>query len=193
MDGTVVILSLVELIFLSGSRALGALKAMRTLRVFRVLRVARILRSLKSMIQIINVLSRSIDSFIYLALLILLELFIYSLLGMQMFGGKIRDPHVMGTVRYNFDSFNYSFIVAFDLLTVENWNNTYFNCFYGPSNEFVIAIYFISCIFIGNWMLLNLFLAILLDSFQDVEEEDMMTPEKKEAIKKKMLEDLNFK
>ena len=42
-------------------------------------------------------------------------------------------------------------------------------------------------------MLLNLFLAILLDSFQDVEEEDLMTPEKKEAIKQKMLEDLYYK
>lgn len=165
MDGSVVVLSLAELIFLSGNGALGSLKSLRILRVFRVLRVARLLRGLKSMIQIINVLSRSLDSFIYLMMLILLELFIYALLGMQMFGGKILDPNVMGTVRYNFDSFNISFIVAFDLLTVENWNNTYFNCFSGPSNELVIAIYFISCIFIGNWMLLNLFLAILLDSF----------------------------
>jgi hypothetical protein len=32
-------------------------------------------------------------------------------------------------------------------------------------------------------MLLNLFLAILLDSFAAVEEEDLMTPEKKERLK----------
>jgi DNA primase len=51
----------------------------------------------------------------------------------------------------------------------------------------------VSCIFIGNWMLLNLFLAILLDSFTQVEEEDMMTPEKKERIKAQMLEDLKIK
>ena len=66
-------------------------------------------------------------------------------------------------------------------------------CYDGPSNEFVISIYFVSCVFIGNWMLLNLFLAILLDSFTAVEEEDLMTPEKMQAIKEKMLEDLRFK
>jgi len=50
MDGTIVILSLVELLFMSGSGALSALRAVRIFRVFRVLRVARLLRSLKSMI-----------------------------------------------------------------------------------------------------------------------------------------------
>jgi hypothetical protein len=55
MDGTIVLLSLIELIFMSGSGALSALRAVRIFRVFRVLRVARLLRGLKSMIQIINV------------------------------------------------------------------------------------------------------------------------------------------
>ena len=38
-----------------------------------------------------------------------------------------------------------------------------------------------------------MFLAILLDSFTQVEEEDMMTDEKKERIKASMLEDLKIK
>lgn len=55
MDGTIVLLSLVEMIFMSGGGALSALRAVRIFRVFRVLRVARLLRGLKSMLQIINV------------------------------------------------------------------------------------------------------------------------------------------
>ena len=183
MDGTIVILSLVELIFMSGSGALSALRAVRIFRVFRVLRVARLLRGLKSMLQIINVISRSISSFIYLAMLLMLFIFIYALLGMEMFGGTFTDPDVVGTVRYNFDSFNNSFITSFILLTTENWNTIMFFAFSGDASQAIIAVYFVSCIFIGNWMLLNLFLAILLDSFSQVEEEDMMTEEKKEAIK----------
>lgn len=193
MDGTIVILSLVELIFMSGSGALSALRAVRIFRVFRVLRVARLLRGLKSMVQIINVISRSISSFIYLAMLLVLFIFIYALLGMQVFGGGFTDPDVVGTVRYNFDSFNNAFITSFILLTTENWNQVMFYAFSSSVNQFLIALYFVSCIFIGNWMLLNLFLAILLDAFTAVEEEDMMTPEKKEAIKQKMLEDLKMK
>ena len=42
-------------------------------------------------------------------------------------------------------------------------------------------------------MLLNLFLAILLDSFTQVEEEDIMTPEKRERIRLNMLEELRIK
>ena len=68
-----------------------------------------------------------------------------------------------------------------------------FYAFSGATSQAIIAIYFVSCVFVGNWMLLNLFLAILLDSFTQVEEEDMMTPEKKEKIKASMLEDLKLK
>ena len=47
-----------------------------------------------------------------------------------------------------------------------------------PSANVMVAIFYISWIFIGNFILLNLFLAILLDSFlsedEDEEEEDSM-------------------
>jgi len=165
MDGTIVLLSLVEMIFMSGGGALSALRAVRIFRVFRVLRVARLLRGLKSMMQIIDVIQRSISSFVYLAMLLMLFIFIYALLGMQIFGGAFKDPEVVGTVRYNYDSFISAFITAFILLTTEHWNSVMFFAFSGETTQALIAIYFVSCIFIGNWMLLNLFLAILLDSF----------------------------
>jgi hypothetical protein len=82
LDGIVVILSLVEVIMSSGTKALSALKTVRIFRIFRVLRVARLLRSIKSMMNIINVLQRSMSSFVYLTMLLFLFVFIYSLLGM---------------------------------------------------------------------------------------------------------------
>lgn len=87
MDGAIVILSMVELIFMSGKGALSALRSVRIIRTFRVLRVARLLRGLKSMMNIIAVIQRSISSFIYLAMLLLIFIFIFALLGMQIFGG----------------------------------------------------------------------------------------------------------
>lgn len=179
MDGTIVMLSLVELIFMSGSGAGGAMKAVRIFRVFRVLRIIRLLRSLKSMVQIINVIGRSIMSFCYLAMLILLFVFIYALLGMSFFGGRFTDKDTVGTVRYNFDNFNQAFLTSFILLTVENWNQVMCFAYSSTVSQIIIAVYFVSAVFIGNWMLLNLFLAILLDSFTAVEEEDKITPEKK--------------
>lgn len=53
MDGTIVVMSLIELVFMSGSGALSAFRSVRMFRTLRVLRVARLLRGLKSMMNII--------------------------------------------------------------------------------------------------------------------------------------------
>ena len=108
LDGAVVMLSVVELSFMSGGGALSAFKAVRIMRTFRVLRVARLLKSMQSMQIIMNVISRSFSSFLYLAMLLLLFVFIYALLGMQVFGGALGFKD--GTPRCNFDSFNLSFV-----------------------------------------------------------------------------------
>lgn len=97
MDGTIVFLSLAELLFLSGSN-LGALRSLRIMRVFRILRVARLLRGLKMMGLLIRVIANAAESFMYLGMLLILFVFIYALLGMQLFGGNITDPAVVGTL-----------------------------------------------------------------------------------------------
>ena len=120
LDATVVFLSLIELIFLSGSSsAISAFRTIRIFRTFRVLRVAKLLRHMKSMNVIISVLSKSISSFIYLALLLLLFIIIFALLGMQIFGGKFNFPE--GQPRGNFDSFHSAFVTIFQILSLENW------------------------------------------------------------------------
>jgi hypothetical protein len=83
VDGFVVILSLVELIFLEGSSsAVSAFRTIRIFRTFRVLRVARLFRYLKQMAKILRVIANSINNFANLALLLLLFILIFALLGM---------------------------------------------------------------------------------------------------------------
>lgn len=89
-DGFIVSISMVEMIMFSGgSKAVSAFRAVRIFRTFRVLRVTRLLRSLKFMTTIMSVINRTIDSFMYIALLLFLFIFIYSLLGMQLYGGSL--------------------------------------------------------------------------------------------------------
>lgn len=127
LDGVVVILSIIEMVIVSGSKggALSAFKAVRIFRIFRVLRVARLLKSMKSMQVIISVLLRSMSSFIYLFSLLMLFLFIYSLLGMQLFGGQLEFEENFagptGIPRTNFNNIQTSFYTAFQILTMENW------------------------------------------------------------------------
>lgn len=111
LDGTIVMLSLLELAMGSGGGTLSAFRSVRVFRTFRVLRVARVLRSLKQMQQITSVIVKSATSFAYIAVLLLIFLFIFSLLGMQTFGGRFDFED--GKPRGNYDSFNVAFLTSF--------------------------------------------------------------------------------
>ena len=50
-------------------------------------------------------------------------------------------------------------------MTLENWNSILFLCMRSSVPIFITVFFMISWIFIGNYVLLNLFLAILLDGF----------------------------
>ena len=173
-DGLIVILSLIELtIFSGGSSAISAFRSVRVFRVFRVLRVTRLIRSLKYMQVIMKVISNTISSFIYIFLLLILFNYIYALLGMQIFGGQFNYPN---RLRQDFDRFITSYLCVFQILTMENWNDLLYATLRSEVNKVISLIYLISWIFMGNYVLLNLFLAILLDGFeeddinQDIEE-----------------------
>jgi hypothetical protein len=58
-------------------------------------------------------------------------------------------------------------------MTAENWNGNVIDYIRSPAVPiFIPPVYLISWIFIGNYVLLNLFLAILLDSFLEEDSED---------------------
>lgn len=140
---------------------------------------------------IISVISRSASSFAYIAILLIIFLFIYALLGMQIFGGKFHFED--GVPRGNYDSFNAAFLTSFQTLTMENWNSLLYDAIRSAQLKFISCAYYISWIFIGNFILLNLFLAILLDSFleegnADENSEEVLAAQKAaEELKKKKI------
>ena len=197
-DGSVVTISQVELWALSGTKGLSAFRTVRIFRTFRVLRVTRLLRSLEFMKIIINVVSLCIDSLIYIGFLLLLLNVIYSLIGIQIFSGNL-DNQDTG-IRQNFDNFNDAFLTVYQLMTVENWNDILTITMVSSVSPVITCIYLISWIFLGNYVFLNLILAILLeafskewdnqrnhldddDDFEDIEEKERER-EKKELIEK---------
>ena len=180
LDGAVVLLSIVEMVITSqgGSSGGGNLQAFRTVRVFRtfrVLRVTRILRSLKSMAMIIGVIIRSFMDFIWIMTLIFVFIFIYTLLGRQIFQGQYDFGPDYELPRENYESFSVAFITIFQVLTMENWQFVLFSSMKAANGSMIFktvaAFFYISWIFIGNFILLNLFLAILIDSFNEADAE----------------------
>lgn len=93
-DAIIVVLSLIELFFFSGSgskKSLSAFKSVRVFRAFRVLRVTKLMRSLKFMSFLMKVIGTAFQSLMYILLLLFLFLFIFTLLGMAFFGGSVSD------------------------------------------------------------------------------------------------------
>lgn len=97
-------------------------------------------------------------------------MFIYSLLGMSIFGGNFLPYNTTLPSRLNFDSFLNAGFAVLDLLTLENWNDLLTTCLLTPMvNNYICVVYLISWIFIGNYVFMNLVLAIIMDSFDSVE------------------------
>ena len=168
-DVIVVTLSLIEIFIISGgSSAISAFRAIRVFRIFRVLKVVRLFRYLKSLETLIKLIGNSISSLAYLFLLLLLFLFIFTLLSMQIFGGEFNFPE--GLPRGNFDNFHWAFVTTFQLLTTENWNDILTSSL-RSSLGICSSFFLIFWIILGNFILLNLFLAILLDSVESYKED----------------------
>ena len=166
VDLMIIIITVAELFIIDdlykiGNSFLIYFRFLLTIKVFRLL---RLIRNIKFMEFIMQVLMRSLSSFAYIALLLILFTFVYALLGMHIFGGNFKKENPLYDI-YNFDSFLLSFINVFNVMTMDNWNKILILSKESGLNSKITNLYLISWIFFGNFILLNLFLAILLYSF----------------------------
>lgn len=158
-DGVIVIMGIVEL-------SLEGVKGLLVLRAFRMLRIFKLARKWKTLKVMLIKLINSMKAITYLALLMLIIMFIYTLLGKQLFQNQMDDGDG-GNPRANFDNLFWAFITVFTILTGENWNGIMDNAV-GPSN-ILYSLFFVSFMVIGTCILLNLFLAILIEQFESYE------------------------
>uniref|UniRef100_A0A8C0IXF0 Voltage-dependent L-type calcium channel subunit alpha n=1 Tax=Chelonoidis abingdonii TaxID=106734 RepID=A0A8C0IXF0_CHEAB len=156
------------------------------LRCIRLLRIFKITRYWTSLSNLVASLLNSVRSIASLLLLLFLFIIIFSLLGMQLFGGKY-DFEDMEVRRSTFDNFPQALISVFQILTGEDWNSIMYNgimAYGGPSFPGVlVCIYFIILFVCGNYILLNVFLAIAVDNL--AEAESLTSAQKAKAEEKK--------
>uniref|UniRef100_A0A7N4PMT0 Voltage-dependent L-type calcium channel subunit alpha n=1 Tax=Sarcophilus harrisii TaxID=9305 RepID=A0A7N4PMT0_SARHA len=156
------------------------------LRCIRLLRIFKITKYWTSLSNLVASLLNSVRSIASLLLLLFLFIIIFALLGMQLFGGKydFEDTEVR---RSNFDTFPQALISVFQILTGEDWNSIMYNgimAYGGPSYPGVlVCIYFIILFICGNYILLNVFLAIAVDNL--AEAESLTSAQKAKAEEKK--------
>lgn len=173
----------------AGSFGLSGLRALRLLRVFKVTKYWSPLRNL--VIALMNALS----SIMSLLFLLFLFIFIFALLGMQLFGGSFNFP--TETPTSNFDTIIYALLTVFQVLTEEDWNQVMYTAIVSQGGRYgggiIYSLYFVMLTLCGNYCLLNVFLAIACDSLDQAAEltaaeEAEREREAEEAEKQRQLE-----
>ncbi|XP_017551400.2 voltage-dependent T-type calcium channel subunit alpha-1G isoform X10 [Pygocentrus nattereri] len=161
-DGIIVVISVWEIVGQQG----GGLSVLRTFRLMRVLKLVRFMPALQRQLV---VLMKTMDNVATFCMLLMLFIFIFSILGMHLFGckfGSERDGDTMPD-RKNFDSLLWAIVTVFQILTQEDWNKVLYNGM--ASTSPVAALYFIALMTFGNYVLFNLLVAILVEGFQTEE------------------------
>ncbi|XP_075882176.1 calcium channel, voltage-dependent, L type, alpha 1F subunit [Nelusetta ayraudi] len=154
------------------------------LRCVRLLRIFRVTRHWNALSNLVASLLNSMKSIASLLLLLFLFLIIFALLGMQLFGGKFNFDETQ-TKRSTFDSFPQALLTCFQILTGEDWNVVMYDgimAYGGPVFPgMIVCVYFVILFICGNYILLNVFLAIAVDNLAGGDGDDKKKEEKTEG------------
>ncbi|XP_068610361.1 sodium channel protein type 4 subunit alpha A [Brachionichthys hirsutus] len=160
-DSIIVSLSLVEL-------GLANVQGLSVLRSFRLLRVFKLAKSWPTLNMLIKIIGNSVGALGNLTLVLAIIVFIFAVVGMQLFGKSYKDcvcriSSDCELPRWHMNDFFHSFLIVFRILCGE-WIETMWDCMEvaGAAMCFVV---FMMVMVIGNLVVLNLFLALLLSSF----------------------------
>ena len=133
------------------------LSFLRVFRIFRLLRLAKLLKRLKSMRLIIVSMTKAIANVSYIVVILIMFILIFELLGMSLLN---ENNH--------YKSFAEGFYITYQVLTLENWDSLLYELWYLNHLSF---IYYVLWIFLGNYIIFNLFTSVLLQAFGEDEED----------------------
>jgi len=166
-DGVIVVISIIELSLSSSS---GGLSSLRALRMFRVLRVLRILGKIPGLRILMGALANAAGDVAYLLIIPLIFIFMFGTLGISLYADKWKDDQDSAP-REKFDNIVNAMIVVFRCMTGDDWNEVMFSYTEAFEDDgymkWVVGLYFISIIIFGNFIFLNLFIAVLLSRMSD--------------------------
>ncbi|XP_063174345.1 sodium channel protein type 3 subunit alpha isoform X22 [Candoia aspera] len=160
-DGIIVSLSLMEL-------GLANVEGLSVLRSFRLLRVFKLAKSWPTLNMLIKIIGNSVGALGNLTLVLAIIVFIFAVVGMQLFGKSYKEcvckiAKDCELPRWHMNDFFHSFLIVFRVLCGE-WIETMWDCM-EVAGQTMCLIVFMLVMVIGNLVVLNLFLALLLSSF----------------------------
>ena len=175
-EATTSLLTFLDAWMLNEAAFVGLVLVVRAAKVFMTARSIKALEPLRVLVKAVGKTLGATVSFIQLLALLV---YILALLGMHLFGGKFDTFDQLGQQadappahllqsRANFDNLFQAILSVFQVLTLE-WVGIAYTAMESTS-EWAI-IYFVVCLVAGNLLMLNLFLAVLIDAVVQQEDE----------------------
>ncbi|XP_034051702.1 voltage-dependent R-type calcium channel subunit alpha-1E-like [Gymnodraco acuticeps] len=159
---------------------------MSFLKLFRAARLIKLLRQGYTIRILLWTFVQSFKALPYVCLLIAMLFFIYAIIGMQVFGNIKLNEETHITQHNNFKSFSGALMLLFRSATGESWQEIMLSCLGGQKCETDTSLppavptsdqeggcgsdfayfYFVSFIFFSSFLMLNLFVAVIMDNFE---------------------------
>lgn len=171
-DSLIVIASIIDIFvsFLLKTKGVVVITILRSCRLIRIFKLAKQWKRLDYLLQTIGRTLKDVANF---SVLMMLFMFSFALFGMELYGYKVKytaddkmDLTFGEPPANNFDTLYSSLTTVFVVLTGDGWSGIYFQHYRALPNA-VSTIFFTLLIIIGQKVLLNLFLAILLQNFDE--------------------------
>jgi voltage-gated sodium channel len=154
-----------------------------TLRVLRIVQLTRSIRAIEELRVLIGVLLRSIKSLSYIAVLFLLIMYIYAIMGVTLFKNKqySQSEHLQLTLSNPdpYGSLGEAFFTLFRILTGEDWTDLRYNLLNNEyttkadgmntvptASNWVVTAYHVSWMVIAAYLLVNLVVGAIVNNFQ---------------------------
>ena len=148
-------------------------------RLFRAMRLVKLLARGEGIRTLLWTFVKSLQALPYVTLLILMLFFIYAVIGMQVFGKIALDSSSEIHRNNNFQTFFQAILVLFRSATGEAWQEVMMACadfpevMCDPQSEDAgqtcgvdfAYIYFISFYILCSFLIMNLFIAVIMDNF----------------------------
>ena len=148
-DFSIILLSLIPI---TGEFALLA-------RLVRLMRVLRLISTIPRLRLIVETLLRSIPSMGHIMLLMSVIFYIYAIAGYHLF--HQHDPE-------HWSNLGRSMLTLFRIVTLEDWTDIMYTALEFHSWAW---IYFVSFIFVGTFVIINLFIAVVLNNLEEAKAE----------------------
>ncbi|XP_026998196.2 voltage-dependent N-type calcium channel subunit alpha-1B isoform X12 [Tachysurus fulvidraco] len=148
------------------------------LRLFRAARLIKLLRQGYTIRILLWTFVQSFKALPYVCLLIAMLFFIYAIIGMQVFGNIELSYDSAINHHNNFQTFFQALMLLFRSATGEAWHDIMLSCLGGKKCDKLSGsndngcgsdfayFYFVSFIFLCSFLMLNLFVAVIMDNFE---------------------------